>query len=139
MMQLWWIGLGSGLGGVLRFALDQLALQAGGTIFPVSTFVVNLSGSFLIGYLAGRWATGGAVGPHPYKWHFWMTGVCGGYTTFSAFSWQVLSLIQSGHGQLAGLYAAASAGFGLIAVWGGLFWATGRRRRCAEPGDEAAR
>jgi CrcB protein len=127
MMQLAWVAVGSALGGVLRFALDQLAMQVGWGGFPVSTFVVNLSGSLLIGYLAGIWAVGGAAGPHPYKWHFWMTGVCGGYTTFSAFSWQVLALIGGGHAQLAGIYAAASVGCGLIAVWVGLSWATMNR------------
>jgi CrcB protein len=132
MMQLFWIALGSALGGVLSFALDRLAMQAGEIVFPVSTFVVNLSGSLLIGYLAGLWAAGGAAGPHPYKWHFWMTGVCGGYTTFSAFSWQVLSMIESGHAQLAGFYAAASVGFGLIAVWVGLSWATMKRQERAK-------
>ncbi|MFU8847320.1 MAG: fluoride efflux transporter FluC [Opitutales bacterium] len=123
MKQLGWIALGSGLGGGLRYTLDQFALLLGATTFPVSTLLINLSGSLLIGYLAGLWASGGAAGPHPYKWHFWMTGVCGGYTTFSAFSWQVLSLIQGGHAQMAGIYAAASVAFGLVAVWAGLSWA----------------
>lgn len=127
MMQLAWIALGSALGGVLRYALDQLAMQIGWAVFPVSTFVVNLSGSLLIGYLAGVWASGGAAGPHPHKWHFWMTGVCGGYTTYSTFNWQVLELIQGGQAQLAGAYAAASVGGGLIAVWVGLSWSIGRR------------
>lgn len=125
-MHLFWVGLGSALGGGLRYLLDQLALQVGTGALPVSTFVINLSGSLLIGFLAGLWASGGAAGPHPCKWHFWMTGFCGGYTTFSAFSWQVLSLIESGHAQLAGLYAAGSVGFGLIAVWAGLSWATAK-------------
>ncbi len=127
MRQVAWIALGSATGGVLRYALDQLALRCGWSVFPVSTFVINLSGSLLIGYLAGIWASGGASQPHPYKWHFWMTGVCGGYTTFSTFSWQVLELIQGGQAQLAGLYAAGSAGLGLLAVWLGLAWSSGRR------------
>lgn len=130
-MHLFWIGLGSALGGSLRYVLDLLAMHFGGGAFPVSTFVINISGSLLIGFIAGLWASGGAAGPHPHKWHFWMTGVCGGYTTFSAFSWQVLSLIESGHAQLAGFYAAASVAFGLIAVWVGLSWATGKRRDSA--------
>ncbi len=127
MMQLVWIALGSALGGVLRYGLDQLAFQFMGSGFPVSTFVINLSGSLLIGVLAGLWAAGGAAAPHPHKWHFWMTGVCGGYTTFSTFSWQVLVLIERGHSQLAGFYAAASIGLGLAAAWAGVFWAAGRR------------
>lgn len=120
MRQLLWIGLGSGLGGGLRYLFDWLAISVGLGAFPVSTFVINLSGSLLIGYLAGLWATGGAVTPHPYKWHFWITGFCGGYTTFSSFSWQVLKLVREGEGTLAGAYAAGSVALGLVAVWYGL-------------------
>ena len=120
MRQLLWIGLGSGLGGGLRYLLDILVINIGLTAFPVSTLLINLSGSLLIGYLAGLWATGGAVTPHPHKWHFWITGFCGGYTTFSTFSWQILNLVREGEGTLAGAYAAGSVAFGLIAVWLGL-------------------
>lgn len=120
MKPLFWVGLGSGLGGGLRHALDWLALGAGLGAFPLSTLFINLSGSLLIGYLAGLWATGGAATPHPYKWHFWITGFCGGYTTFSAFSWQVLELVRQSEGTLAGAYAAGSLAFGLVAVWLGL-------------------
>lgn len=94
---------------------------------PVATFLINVSGSLLIGYLAGLWASGGAVAPHPYKWHFWMTGVCGGYTTFSAFSWQTLDLVNKGEAQFAGIYAAGSIITGLCAVAVGLAWATKRK------------
>ena len=121
-MQLFWIALGSAIGGVLRYALDQLAILAGAGVFPLSTFIINVSGSLLVGYLAGLWANGGAAAPHPYKWHFWMTGICGGFTTFSAFSWQILELIQGGQAQLAGIYAAGSIGLGLIAVSLGMVW-----------------
>lgn len=118
--QLIWIGLGSACGGSARYLLDQWALHWIAVEFPVATLWINLSGSFLVGWLAGRWSSGGAVRPHPYQWHFWITGVCGGYTTFSAFSWQVLQMIRDGGGQAAGLYAAASVGCGLLAVWLGL-------------------
>lgn len=114
------IGFGSGLGGGLRSLLDLLFLNLGLGAFSLSTFLINLSGSLLIGYLAGLWATGGAATPHPYKWHFWITGFCGGYTTFSTFSWQVLDLVRQGEGMLAGGYAAGSIALGLIAVWLGL-------------------
>lgn len=117
-MQMLWIALGSALGGTLRYALDQAVPAVSG--FPLSTFLINVSGSFVIGYLAGLWAVGGAATPHPYKWHFWMTGVCGGYTTFSAFSWQILELINKGEAQLAGAYAAGSVMAGLCAVAIGL-------------------
>lgn len=115
--QLIWICLGSAIGGTVRYALDQLSLSLGQGMFPISTLLVNLSGSLLIGYLAGRWA-GGKVDPS--RWHFWITGICGGYTTFSAFSWQVLELIRDGHATQAGVYAALSVGLGVVAVWVGL-------------------
>ena len=120
MRQLLWLGLGSGLGGCLRYLLDLLALNVGLAAFPVSTFLINVSGSLLIGYLAGVWASGDALSPGSCRWHFWITGLCGGYTTFSTFSWQVLDLVRAGQGTLAGVYAAGSIAFGMLAVWFGL-------------------
>ncbi|MGJ8651670.1 MAG: fluoride efflux transporter FluC [Opitutaceae bacterium] len=120
MKQLLWIGLGSAIGGSLRYIIDLLALQVGFGHFSPSTLVINLTGSLSIGWLAGRWATEGTIAPHPHRFHFWTTGFCGGYTTFSTFTWQIVDLVNKGEGQLAGFYAAASFGFGLIAVWLGL-------------------
>ena len=120
MRQLLWLGLGSGLGGCLRYLLDLLALNVGLAAFPVSTFLISVSGSLLIGYLAGVWASGDALSPRSCRWHFWITGLCGGYTTFSTFSWQVLDLVRAGQGTLAGAYAAGSIAFGMLAVWFGL-------------------
>ena len=120
MRQLLWLGLGSGLGGCLRYLVDLLALNLGLAAFPVSTFLINVSGSLLIGYLAGVWASGGALSPQPCKWQFWITGFFGGYTTFSTFSWQVLDLVRAGEGTLAGAYASGSIAFGILAVWFGL-------------------
>ncbi|MGJ8638065.1 MAG: fluoride efflux transporter FluC [Opitutaceae bacterium] len=129
MKQLLWIGLGSALGGSLRHVIDLLALQVGFGAFSPSTLVINLTGSLLIGWLAGRWATEGAIAPHPHRFHFWMTGFCGGYTTFSTFTWQIIELVNSGEGQLAGFYAAASFGFGIVAVWLGLSMAVANRKQ----------
>ena len=120
MRQLLWLGLGSGLGGCLRYLLDLLALNVGLAAFPVSTFLINVSGSLLIGYLSGVLASGGALSPRSCRWHFWITGFCGGYTTFSTFSWQVLDLVRAGEGTVAGSYAAGSIAFGMLAVWFGL-------------------
>ena len=120
MRQLLWLGLGSGLGGCLRYLLDLLALNVGLAAFPVSTFLINVSGSLLIGYLAGVWGSSGALSPRSCRWHFWITGFSGGYTTFSTFSWQVLDLVRTGQGTLAGAYAAGSIASGMLAVWFGL-------------------
>jgi len=130
------IALGGALGGALRYGFDHLAVEVGLTAFPWATLFVNLSGSLLIGWLAWRWASGGAARPHPGKWHFWMTGVCGGYTTFSSFAWQLLEMLEGGGGRAAGLYAAASVGFGLLAVWLGLSLALrgGEGAKAAEGG-----
>ncbi|MEM7791132.1 MAG: CrcB family protein [Verrucomicrobiota bacterium] len=114
------IGLGSALGGSCRYLLDELSLMIGSSSFPLATFMVNVSGSLLIGWLTGRWALGGSLRISQEKWHFWMTGFCGGYTTFSTFSFQVLQMLQDGEGQAAGVYAAGSVGFGLLAVWLGM-------------------
>ena len=120
MRQLLWLGLGSGLGGCLRYLLDLLALNVGLAALPVSTFLINVSGSLLIGYLAGVWTSEGALTPQSSKWHFWITGFFGGYTTFSTFSSQVLDLLRAGEGTIAGAYAAGSITFGILAVWFGL-------------------
>ena len=120
MKQLLWLGFGSGLGGCLRYLIDLLALNVGPHAFPFSTFLINVSGSLLIGYLAGVRASGGSFLPQSCRRHFWITGFCGGYTTFSTLSWQVLDLVSAGEGTVAGAYAAASIAFGMLAVWFGL-------------------
>ncbi len=118
------VGLGSGLGGGLRSLIDLLVINLGLGALPISTFFINLTGSLLIGYLAGLWGNDNAIPTN--KWHFWVTGFCGGYTTFSAFSWQVMDLLRQGEGRLAGFYAASSIALGLVAVWIGLSFANRR-------------
>jgi CrcB protein len=113
------IGFGGAVGTVARFWLGGVVARRFGEAFPVGTLVINVTGSFLITFFAtvtapdGRWmvpARGRA---------FFMTGVCGGYTTFSSFSLQTLNLAQDGEW----LYAAANAGLSLtlclLAAWVG--------------------
>ena len=106
--------------GTIRYLLDTTYLHLGWINFPVMTFFINTSGSFLFGYLTGLWSGDAKKRQFRLRQFFWISGFCGGYTTFSAFSWQVLTLLQDLGGQLAGIYAAASVGFGLLAVWVGL-------------------
>ena len=115
-----WIGCGSALGGTIRYLLDTSYLHLAWINFPVMTLCINTSGSFLFGYLTGLWSGRCDKETNPLTQYFWISGFCGGYTTFSAFSWQVLTLLQDVGGQQAGIYAAASVGFGFLAVWLGL-------------------
>ncbi|NCG08498.1 MAG: hypothetical protein GWO81_02845 [Verrucomicrobia bacterium] len=120
-----WIALGSALGGLLRYSFDGLTLALGASLL-LATLFANISGSFLVGRFAGAWALGGRTRPSSVKWHFWITGFCGGYTTFSLFSWQIFEQLLAGSGQLGGLYAAGSVVLGLLAVWLGFSMARAR-------------
>lgn len=113
------IASGSAIGACLRYSVDFMIGMTAFAPFPLSTFLINLFGSFLIGYLAGKWSHAAGAQEDPGRKLFWITGICGGFTTFSAFSHQLLEMILGGHGYFAGLYAAGSVGLGIFAVWAG--------------------
>jgi CrcB protein len=97
---------GAGLGGALRHGVNELALRWFGTSYPVSTLAVNVVGSFAMGLLAGYFAFRGEASP---AWKLFLaTGVLGGFTTFSAFSLDVVLLYQRGAVVPAALYVAGS-------------------------------
>jgi CrcB protein len=107
--------LGGGLGAALRHAVNVVAARWFGLGFPVGTLAVNVTGSIIMGLLAGYFAFKG--GPSQ-SWRLFMTtGILGGYTTFSAFSLDVALLYERGEVILAVAYVVASV---LLAV-GGLF------------------
>jgi len=118
MMQAYlWIGFGSALGGMSRHWCNGMIARVAGVEFPWGTLVINVLGSFIIGLAAvvlgseGRW-------PMPTTaQQFVMVGLCGGYTTFSAFSLQTLTLIQSNQWMAAGANILLSVAMCLIAVW----------------------
>ena len=104
------VALGGALGSVARFGLSNLiALRYAGN-FPLATLIVNISGSLAIGYLAATTMNQTARA-------FLMVGVCGGYTTFSAFSLQNLELLQSGNYGAAALNTLLSVAWCMGAVW----------------------
>ena len=114
-----WIGLGSALGGVARFGCGQWAEQAWDTSFPWGTLLVNVTGSLLIGLLAVLSGPDGRLRVGPNVRQFAMTGFCGGFTTFSAFSLQTLELIERQALDAAAINIVASSALCLLSVWVG--------------------
>jgi CrcB protein len=105
------VAAGSVIGSVLRWLV--------GLALPWGTLFVNLTGSFAIGFFSGMTAPGGRWFAGPRLRQFFMTGVCGGYTTFSMFSLETLRMLQQGKLGAAALYVALSLIAWLGAVWAG--------------------
>ncbi len=112
-----WVMLGSALGGLARYWLSGLAARHIGESFPVGTLIVNVVGSFVIGFFASLTGPDGRVFVGTDARQFVMTGLCGGFTTFSSFSLQTLNLARDGEMALAGANAMLSLALCLIAVW----------------------
>jgi CrcB protein len=110
------VALGGALGSLARFWLAELLARAGLTEFPWATLAANVSGSLLIGMIAGLTGPDGRL-LVAQEWRlFWMVGICGGYTTFSSFSLQTLALAQAGEWGRAGLNIVLSLVLCLLAV-----------------------
>lgn len=116
-MDYFWIAIGSALGGTARYWLSGLIAQRFGEAFPVGTLVVNVTGSFAIGFLAAWTDPHGRLLASAATRQFLMIGMCGGYTTFSSFSLQTLNLVRDGEWLYAGANVALSVVLCLFAVW----------------------
>ena len=112
-----WIAVGSALGGVARFALSGFVENQFGATFPWGTLIVNVTGSFVIGFVNTLTGPEGRVFASGTTRQFVMTGVCGGYTTFSSFSLQTLNLANGGEWARAGGNVMFSVACCLVAVW----------------------
>lgn len=115
------IAVGSACGGVLRHLLTETVSRFTGPGFPWGTVLVNASGSLAIGGLVAM--AGGGV---PTQWelvgrHAAITGVLGGFTTFSAFSTQTVALLQQGQWGAAAVNVVLSVALGLAGCWVGFF------------------
>jgi CrcB protein len=119
-----WIMLGSSLGGAARYWFSGVVANRFGETFPWGTMLVNISGSFVIGFFATLTGPDGRLLIGTTARQFVMIGLCGGYTTFSSFSLQTLNLARDGEW----LRAAANSGLSLalcfLAVWLGHVLAT---------------
>ncbi len=114
-----WVAIGGAIGSVARFWLTELSAKLWGGDFPWGTVIANVTGSFLIGLVAALpiMAPRDLLGPMGRQ--FLMVGILGGYTTFSSFSLQTLTMMQNGHIGKAVLNVAGSVALCLIAVWAG--------------------
>lgn len=111
------IWMGGGIGSVLRYLMQVGIAKISNVSFPVGTLLVNILGCFAIGLLYGlseryAWMT--------IEWRlFFVTGLCGGFTTFSGFSYENLSLLRQGDYMYFVLYIFFSIALGLLATFGG--------------------
>ena len=112
------IFIGGGLGSSLRHTINVASARAFGTAFPYHTFIINITGSIIMGLVAGYLAFKGGPSQH---WRlFLMTGVLGGYTTFSAFSLDAALLYERGQIALTLLYVLGSVVLSIAGLFAGL-------------------
>lgn len=114
-----WVTLGSALGGLARYWVSGLVASHYGETFPWGTIVVNVTGCFVIGFFATLSGPDGRLLAPSSVRQFVMTGICGGYTTFSSFGLQTLNLARDGEFNFAGANVALSVVLCLFAVYAG--------------------
>ncbi len=112
------IGLGGTLGALARYFLSQAAARRWPVGFPAGTFFINISGSFLLGFLFVLFSRPG-VDLHQWK-ALTTTGFLGAFTTFSTFSYELVKLRESHTEATAWRYLTSSIVFGLLAAWLGI-------------------
>ena len=119
MLAYLWVAIGGALGSMARFGIGGLVSDKFGETFPWGTLVVNVTGSFVIGFLGALTAPEGKMTPQSrtFATQLLITGVCGGYTTFSSFSLQTLNLIRDREWFYAGGNMLLSVILCMIAVW----------------------
>ena len=113
-----YVALGSAIGGVSRYLLGGLAQRMLDTTFPAGTLLVNVTGSFLLGAIIRYALDTPSLTPEVRA--FLTIGFCGGYTTFSTFSYETMALLEDGEWARAGVYITASVLLSLIATFLGL-------------------
>jgi len=114
----WSVAVGAAIGGVSRYYLTSLIQQRSGFDFPIGTLFINITGSFLLGFLIGYTLRSTAMSTEMRA--LLTTGFCGGYTTFSAFSLETMLMLNDGkYGRAAG-YVALSVGLAIAATFLGV-------------------
>lgn len=112
------VSIGGALGAVARHILVSLVAQGWKGSFPLGTWIVNISGSFVIGLLLTLINDRAEINP---EWRLLLAvGFIGAYTTFSTFEYEALRLLQTGQLSTAIIYVTGSVIVGLLAVWTGV-------------------
>ncbi len=119
---LWYIAAGSAIGGLGRYLLGGIAQRLLDTAFPVGTLLINITGSFILGAIIRFAVDTPWISPEIRA--FLTIGVCGGFTTFSTFSYESAVMLEDGEWSRAALYITASVGVSLLAMF--LGFAAGR-------------
>jgi CrcB protein len=114
-----WVTIGSAVGGAARFLVSGAVARLIGETFPWGTMLVNVVGSFIIGFVAAMTAPDGRVFLSSTARLTLMAGFCGGFTTFSSFSLQTLNQINDGEYLQAGANIGLSVVLCLAATWAG--------------------
>ena len=118
MNLLWYVALGSAVGGASRYALSMFIQQRASSTFPIGTLIVNVTGSLVLGFVL-RYALGSPSVSAEIR-ALLTTGFCGGYTTFSTFSYDAMTLIEDGDYRRAAIYISASVLVSLVATFLGI-------------------
>jgi fluoride exporter len=115
MSKYFMVMFGGALGALARFLLGSAIARFYSAIFPLGTFLINVTGSFLIGVLMTLFLNRPTIAPN---WRlFLVTGVLGGYTTFSTFEWETLTSFRTGAEAVGLLYVGLSVVIGLAGAW----------------------
>ncbi len=112
------VAVGGAIGSAARYWLSGVVQNATPTFFPTGTLAVNLAGCLVVGFLGGLAARPEGLGLNARL--FFIVGICGGFTTFSAFGFETLKLLNDGQIWQAGLNVGVQLIGGLAAVWAGM-------------------
>lgn len=122
-MEYFWVGIGGFAGANARYAFATWVAARAGTTFPLGTFLINLSGSLLIGVILTLLTD--RVIADPLWRRLVVVGFLGGYTTFSSYTFEAVALLEQGDWRRAALYVVGSNLLGLLCCWLGITLARG--------------
>ncbi|HTQ53320.1 MAG TPA: fluoride efflux transporter CrcB [Bryobacteraceae bacterium] len=106
---------GAGIGGLARYLVSTWIMSRYGGRFPLGTFVINVTGAFLIGVLMTLFLE--RLSPHPHWRLFLVVGLLGGYTTFSSFEYETYQAVRNGARWMGLIYVTGSVLLGYLGVW----------------------